>query len=152
MNKNEIKRKVERAKGAVKEKAGSVADNPDLEAEGAAEHDKGAVREVAGTTALCRCRFAPVDPLLRDHQCGRLRGFGGGLPALHHCDVWLSFDRTRRTRASAFQRPTAIWIATVWIYGRRRGESLADKLYLRELLNSDQRLRRLLSECVATQS
>jgi uncharacterized protein YjbJ (UPF0337 family) len=50
MNKNEIKGKVERAKGAVKEKAGRVTDNPDLEAEGAAEHDKGAVREVAGKT------------------------------------------------------------------------------------------------------
>jgi hypothetical protein len=45
-----------------------------------------------------------------------------------------SFDRTRRTRASAFHRPSAIWIATVWIYGRRRGESLADKLYLRKIV------------------
>jgi uncharacterized protein YjbJ (UPF0337 family) len=48
MNKNEIKGKVQRAKGAVKEKAGQVADNPNLEAEGAAEHDEGAVREAAG--------------------------------------------------------------------------------------------------------
>jgi uncharacterized protein YjbJ (UPF0337 family) len=48
MNKNEIKGKIERAKGALKETAGRAANNPDLEAEGAAEHDAGAVRETAG--------------------------------------------------------------------------------------------------------
>src|SRR5690242_150185 len=48
MNKHEVKGKIERAKGAVKEKAGQVTNNPDLEAEGAAERDTGAVREAAG--------------------------------------------------------------------------------------------------------
>jgi uncharacterized protein YjbJ (UPF0337 family) len=48
MNKNEVKGKIERAKGAVKQKAGEVTGNRDLEAEGAVEHDSGAVRETSG--------------------------------------------------------------------------------------------------------
>jgi uncharacterized protein YjbJ (UPF0337 family) len=48
MNKNEVKGKIERAKGAVKQKAGQAMGNRDLEAEGAAEHDTGAVRETSG--------------------------------------------------------------------------------------------------------
>jgi uncharacterized protein YjbJ (UPF0337 family) len=48
MNRDEIKGKAEKAKGYVKEKAGEVTGNRDLEAEGAAERAGGAVRETIG--------------------------------------------------------------------------------------------------------
>jgi uncharacterized protein YjbJ (UPF0337 family) len=48
MNKDEIKGKVEKAKGYVKDKAGEVLNDPDLEAEGELEQGKGALREDYG--------------------------------------------------------------------------------------------------------
>lgn len=48
MNRDEIKGKAEKAKGFVKEKAGDVTNNPDLEAEGAADRASGTVREGFG--------------------------------------------------------------------------------------------------------
>jgi uncharacterized protein YjbJ (UPF0337 family) len=48
MDKDEIKGKVEKAKGYVKEKAGQVTGNEDLEAEGIADRAAGEVRETIG--------------------------------------------------------------------------------------------------------
>ena len=48
MNRDEIKGKAEKAKGFVKEKAGEITNNPDLEAEGTLERAGGEVREGFG--------------------------------------------------------------------------------------------------------
>jgi uncharacterized protein YjbJ (UPF0337 family) len=48
MNKDEIKGKAEKAKGYVKDKAGEILNNPDLEAEGEAERAEGTAREAYG--------------------------------------------------------------------------------------------------------
>jgi uncharacterized protein YjbJ (UPF0337 family) len=48
MDKDEIKGKAEKAKGYVKEKAGELTGNEDLEAEGTAERAAGEVRETIG--------------------------------------------------------------------------------------------------------
>ena len=48
MDKDEIKGKFNRAKGAVKQKAGELTDNPSLEAEGAADKLKGDAQETFG--------------------------------------------------------------------------------------------------------
>jgi len=48
MNRDEIKGKAEKAKGFVKDKAGEVTNNPDLEAEGEMERAGGEVRETFG--------------------------------------------------------------------------------------------------------
>jgi len=48
MNRDEIKGKAEKAKGFVKEKAGEITNNPDLEAEGTVDRASGAVREGFG--------------------------------------------------------------------------------------------------------
>jgi uncharacterized protein YjbJ (UPF0337 family) len=48
MEKEEIQGKVEKAKGYVKEKAGQITNDPELEAEGAADRAEGAVREGYG--------------------------------------------------------------------------------------------------------
>lgn len=48
MNRDEIKGKVEKAKGYVKDKAGELMNNPELEAEGEIERAKGTVRENVG--------------------------------------------------------------------------------------------------------
>jgi uncharacterized protein YjbJ (UPF0337 family) len=48
MNKDEIKGKAEKAKGYVKEKAGELTGNRDLEAEGSAERVAGKARETLG--------------------------------------------------------------------------------------------------------
>ena len=48
MNRDEIKGKAEKAKGYVKDKAGEITNNPDLEAEGELERTKGAARENIG--------------------------------------------------------------------------------------------------------
>jgi uncharacterized protein YjbJ (UPF0337 family) len=48
MDKDEIKGKLEQAKGWVKDKAGEITDNPDLEVEGEAEQVAGKVRENYG--------------------------------------------------------------------------------------------------------
>ena len=48
MNRDEIKGKGEKAKGFVKEKAGELTNNPDLEAEGKVDRASGAVREGFG--------------------------------------------------------------------------------------------------------
>jgi len=48
MNRDEIKGKAEKAKGFVKEKAGEVTNNPDLEAEGTIDRASGTVREGFG--------------------------------------------------------------------------------------------------------
>jgi uncharacterized protein YjbJ (UPF0337 family) len=47
-NKEEIKGKAERAKGAIKENLGRAAGNRETEREGAAERDKGRAREQIG--------------------------------------------------------------------------------------------------------
>jgi len=48
-NKDEVKGKAEQAKGVVKEKAGQMTNDPDLEAEGAVDEASGKAREVIGT-------------------------------------------------------------------------------------------------------
>lgn len=48
MNSDEIKGKAEKAKGYVKDKAGELLNDPDLEAEGELERGTGAVREGVG--------------------------------------------------------------------------------------------------------
>jgi uncharacterized protein YjbJ (UPF0337 family) len=48
MNKDEIKGKAEKAKGYVKDKAGELIDDPELEAEGEAERAGGELREGYG--------------------------------------------------------------------------------------------------------
>ena len=48
MNRDEIKGKAEKAKGYVKDKAGELLNDPELEAEGEAERVTGAVRETVG--------------------------------------------------------------------------------------------------------
>jgi uncharacterized protein YjbJ (UPF0337 family) len=50
MNKDELKGKIEKAKGYVKERAGRATGDPDLEAEGAVQRDAGAVQEKVGET------------------------------------------------------------------------------------------------------
>ena len=46
--KDEIKGKFHEVKGTVKEKAGQVTNNPDLEAEGTAEHNIGKIQKKVG--------------------------------------------------------------------------------------------------------
>jgi len=48
MNSDEIKGKVDKAKGYLKDKAGEVLNDPDLEAEGEVEQGKGELREGYG--------------------------------------------------------------------------------------------------------
>ena len=48
MEREEIKGKVDRAKGYVKDKTGEITNNPDLEAEGEVEQAEGRVREGYG--------------------------------------------------------------------------------------------------------
>jgi uncharacterized protein YjbJ (UPF0337 family) len=48
MNRDEIKGKAEKAKGYVKDKAGEILNDPDLEAEGEAERAAGTLREGVG--------------------------------------------------------------------------------------------------------
>jgi uncharacterized protein YjbJ (UPF0337 family) len=48
MDREEIKGKAEKAKGYVKDKAGEILNDPDLEAEGELERGTGAVREGVG--------------------------------------------------------------------------------------------------------
>jgi uncharacterized protein YjbJ (UPF0337 family) len=48
MDRDEMKGKVEKAKGYVKEKAGEITDDPTLEAEGKIDRASGAVRESFG--------------------------------------------------------------------------------------------------------
>ena len=48
MNRDELKGKAEKAKGYVKEEAGEVLNDPDLEAEGKAERAAGKIREGFG--------------------------------------------------------------------------------------------------------
>jgi uncharacterized protein YjbJ (UPF0337 family) len=48
MDRDEIKGKAEKAKGYVKDKAGEILNDPDLEAEGELERGTGAVREGVG--------------------------------------------------------------------------------------------------------
>ena len=48
MNREEIKGKVEKAKGYVKDKAGELMNDPELETEGEIERAKGTVRENVG--------------------------------------------------------------------------------------------------------
>ena len=48
MDRDEIKGKAEKAKGYVKDKAGEIINDPELEAEGEAERASGSVREGFG--------------------------------------------------------------------------------------------------------
>jgi uncharacterized protein YjbJ (UPF0337 family) len=48
MNKDELKGKAKQAKGAIKEKAGELADSPDLQTEGVADRASGKVQEGFG--------------------------------------------------------------------------------------------------------
>jgi uncharacterized protein YjbJ (UPF0337 family) len=48
MDRDEIKGKVQKAKGYAKDKAGELMNDPDLEAEGEVERGTGAVRETFG--------------------------------------------------------------------------------------------------------
>jgi uncharacterized protein YjbJ (UPF0337 family) len=48
MDKDRIEGKVDKAKGFVKEKAGQVVNDPDLEAEGAADRLKGEIKDRVG--------------------------------------------------------------------------------------------------------
>ena len=49
MNKDELKGKANKVKGSVKQKAGEILDDPELQAEGAADRAAGAVQEGIGT-------------------------------------------------------------------------------------------------------
>ena len=49
-NRDEVRGKLDQAKGSVKETAGRVTNDPDLEAEGGADRTKGKVQEGFGTT------------------------------------------------------------------------------------------------------
>ena len=48
-NRDEVKGKLDQAKGSLKEKVGRVTNDPDLEAEGDADRAKGKVQEGFGT-------------------------------------------------------------------------------------------------------
>jgi uncharacterized protein YjbJ (UPF0337 family) len=48
MNRDEMQGKAEKAKGYIKDKAGEILNDPDLEAEGEVERGKGALREGYG--------------------------------------------------------------------------------------------------------
>jgi len=48
MNRDEMQGKAEKAKGYIKDKAGEILNDPDLEAEGELERGKGALREDFG--------------------------------------------------------------------------------------------------------
>jgi uncharacterized protein YjbJ (UPF0337 family) len=48
MNKDEMEGKLKKAKGYVKDKAGEVTGNPDLEAEGEADRVEGEIQETGG--------------------------------------------------------------------------------------------------------
>ena len=48
MNRDEMQGKAERAKGYIKDKAGEILNDPDLEAEGEVERGKGTLREGFG--------------------------------------------------------------------------------------------------------
>jgi uncharacterized protein YjbJ (UPF0337 family) len=48
MNRDEMQGKAEKAKGYIKDKAGEILNDPDLEAEGEVERGKGAMREGFG--------------------------------------------------------------------------------------------------------
>jgi uncharacterized protein YjbJ (UPF0337 family) len=48
MNRDEMQGKAEKAKGYIKDKAGEILNDPDLEAEGEIERGKGALREGFG--------------------------------------------------------------------------------------------------------
>jgi uncharacterized protein YjbJ (UPF0337 family) len=48
MNRDEIKGKAEKAKGYVKEKAGELLNDPELQTEGEIDRAKGTVRETVG--------------------------------------------------------------------------------------------------------
>ena len=48
MNRDELKGKAEKAKGYVKEEAGEILNDPDLEAEGKADRARGKLREGFG--------------------------------------------------------------------------------------------------------
>lgn len=48
MNRDEMKGKAEQAKGYVKDKAGEILDDPELEAEGEAQRTAGTVRQGIG--------------------------------------------------------------------------------------------------------
>ena len=48
MDKDRIEGKVDKAKGFVKEKAGQIVNDPDLEAEGAADRLKGEIKDTIG--------------------------------------------------------------------------------------------------------
>jgi uncharacterized protein YjbJ (UPF0337 family) len=48
MDKDRIEGKVDKAKGYVKDKAGQILNDPDLEAEGEAERAKGEIKDTVG--------------------------------------------------------------------------------------------------------
>jgi len=48
MNRDELEGKVDKAKGWVKDKAGEVSDNPELEAEGEKDRVEGGIKEKLG--------------------------------------------------------------------------------------------------------
>jgi uncharacterized protein YjbJ (UPF0337 family) len=66
MDSDEIKGKINRAKGTVKEKVGDATDNPSLEAEGTADRAKGNVQE--GLGAAKRKVKETVDDLTDDKK------------------------------------------------------------------------------------
>ena len=66
MDSDEIKGKLNRAKGTVKEKLGDATDNPSLEAEGTADRVKGNVQE--GFGAAKRKIKETVDELTDDDK------------------------------------------------------------------------------------
>ena len=66
MDSDEIKGKLNRAKGTVKEKLGDATDNPSLEAEGAVDRAKGNIQE--GVGAAKRKIKETVDDLTDDKK------------------------------------------------------------------------------------
>lgn len=66
MNKDELKGKVKQAKGAIKEKAGELTDDPELQAEGMADKATGKVQE--GFGAAKRKVSDAIEDLADDHD------------------------------------------------------------------------------------
>ena len=67
MNRDEMKGKIERAKGSVQDKAGEITNDPELEAEGEIERGTGAARETIGK-ATRKVKEAVEDTLGEDEE------------------------------------------------------------------------------------
>ena len=70
MNRDEIKGKAEKAKGYVKEEAGEILDDPELEAEGKAERAGGKLRTMLPGIFLSLLKNPLILGILAGFACG----------------------------------------------------------------------------------